>query len=69
MHNMDIRIGLLKLNKKHVDLIAELNRRGYPELKQNRLSDYLHQRVTGPKADRVLALARIIINEWEKEAE
>ncbi len=67
MHNADIRIKLIQLGKQHKDLLAEVNKRGYPGMKKNQFSDYMNKRTTGPQADKVLALARDILDEWEKE--
>ena len=68
MHNEDIRIGLIKLNKMQKDLLAEINKRGHLNMKKNQFSDYMTGRIAGPQADRVLSLARTIVREWEKEA-
>ena len=63
---MDIKIELIRLRKKQVDLLEELRKRGYPRLMPCQLSGYINGLVLGPQADTVLELCREIIKEWRE---
>ncbi len=63
---MSIKVRLLELNKRQVDLLDEVRRRGYPNLDQSVLSRYVNGRVISPQARTVLALCEEILDEWEK---
>ena len=64
---MEIKIRLLRLGKKMVDLQEELNARDFPKLSASQLSRYVHRREISPQGDRVLALSNIILKEWESK--
>lgn len=66
---MSIKVRLLKLNKRQVDLLDEIRKRGYPKLDQSVLSRYVNGRVISPQSQSVLAICEKILNEWEKSAE
>lgn len=57
-------LPLAELGKKQVDLLYELQSRGYKTLCQQQLSGYLRGVIQGPQADAVIKLSRIIIDEW-----
>ncbi len=59
-------VALAQLGMKQVDLLYEIQRRGYPRLNQQQLSAYARGTVVGPQADAVLKLGEQIISEWEK---
>ena len=60
-------ITLAELGKKQVDLLYELQQRGYKNLCQQQLSGYLRGVIHGPQADAVLKLSDMIIEEWRNE--
>lgn len=64
---MDIKVELIKLGKKQVDLLEEIRKRGYPRLLPCQISGYINGLVLGPQADSVLELCREIIHEWKEE--
>ena len=61
---MDIKVELLKLGKKQVDLLEEIRKRGYPKLSFPQLSSYINGRIGGPQAEKVLELSREILADW-----
>lgn len=65
---MNIKIKLLELGKKQVDLLDEVRKRGYPKLDPSVLSRYINGREIAPQAKAVLALCEDILSEWEKSA-
>lgn len=64
---MNIKIKLLELNKKQVDLLNEVRKRGYPKLDPSVLSKYINGRAITPQAKAVLALCKNILAEWSAE--
>ncbi|MBQ6894853.1 MAG: hypothetical protein IJN40_05115 [Clostridia bacterium] len=58
-------VALAQLGKKQVDLLYEVQRRGYPRLNQQQLSAYARGATVGPQADAVLKLCDMIIEEWK----
>lgn len=64
---MGIKIRLLQLGKKQVDLLAEIRKRGYKNLQPPALSAYINRKDTTAQAERVLELADEILKEWEAE--
>ena len=67
MKNNYFAAALAVLGKKQVDLLYELQKRGYKKLCQQQLSGYLRGVIHGPQADAVIKLSYIIIDEWRKE--
>ena len=65
---MDIKIELLKLGKRQVDLLEEIRKRGFVRLYPCQLSDYIGGRNVSPQAKTVLLLCEQIIDEWKKAA-
>lgn len=63
----DIKIKLLRIDKKQVDLLNEIRKRGYPTLSPQSLSSYISGYLVSPQADAVLKIARDILKEWENE--
>lgn len=61
---MNIKIKLLELNKKQVDLLNEVRKRGYPKLDPSVLSKYINGRAVTPQSKIVLALCENILAEW-----
>ncbi len=61
---MSIKSRLLELNKKQVDLLDEVRKRGYPRLDSSVLSKYINGRAVTPQAKKVLALCENILAEW-----
>ena len=64
---MDIKIKLLELNKKQVDLLDAVRKRGYPKLDPSVLSKYINGRAVTPQSKSVLALCENILAEWSTE--
>ena len=62
---MNIKIKLLELGKKQVDLLDEVRKRGYPKLDPATLSKYINAHSITPQAKTVLAICDDILNEWE----
>lgn len=62
-----IKIELLKLGKKQIDLLAALREKGFPKLYETQLSLYLSGRDVSPQGKAVLQLSKDIINEWKAE--
>ena len=57
----DIKIRLLKVGKKQVDLLEELRKRGYPKLYDTQLSKYLSGRDKSPQALAVIKIADEVV--------
>ncbi len=64
-----IKSELALLGKKQVDLLYEVQKRGYKRLGQSQLSAYLRGTLNGPQAEAVKKLACIIIDEWKNEGQ
>lgn len=65
MSIMSIKIKLLELGKKQIDLLFELRERGCRKLQPSELSLILSGKLTTPKAEHVLAMCNDIIDYWE----
>ena len=64
MGNMT-RARLYVMGKKQIDLLAEIHKRGYPNLYEAQLSRYINGRDSGPQANAVRDLVQNILAEWE----
>lgn len=64
---MDIKIKLLQLKKKQVDLLFELRKRKY-KIQRSELSEILSGVLRTPKAEEITRAVEDIIFDWEKEA-
>lgn len=62
-----IKITLLELGKKQVDLLDELRKRGYKRLHPSQLSEYINGRQNSPQAYVVKDLIYKILDEWKAE--
>lgn len=62
-----IKILLIELGKKQVDLLKELKKRGYKNLYSSQLSNYINGVENTPQAESVLAAVHEILDEWKKE--
>lgn len=62
-----VKVKLLELEKKQVDLLMELRKRGYPRLQQPQLNAYINGAVTTPQAQAVMQIVDGILDEWENE--
>ena len=60
-----IKIRLLQLEKKQVDLLEELRKRGYPKLYASQLSRYISGADVSPQAEAVMETTKEILSEWE----
>ncbi|MBO5369126.1 MAG: hypothetical protein J6B23_00460 [Clostridia bacterium] len=60
-------VPLAQLGMRQVDLLYEIQKRGYPRLNQQQLSAYARGATVGPQADAVLKLGDMIIDEWAKK--
>lgn len=65
MSNNLIKAELALLGKKQVDLLYEIQKRGYKGLHQSQLSAYMSGTVCGAQSEAVLKLAHLIIDEWK----
>lgn len=65
---MNIKIKLLELNKKQVDLLDEIRKRGYPRMSQPVLSRYINGREVTPQAKAVLGICEAVLREWETKS-
>lgn len=68
MNRKELKLRLVVLDKQQTDIVRELQKRGFSNLKPTTFGAYLSRRVTGPQADTVLTLAEEIVTQWEKEA-
>lgn len=68
MSNNLIKAELALLGKKQVDLLYEIQKRGYKGLHQSQLSAYLRGTVCGAQSEAVLKLVHTIIDEWKSRA-
>jgi len=64
---LEIKLRLLKINKKQVDLIAELRLRGFPTLRDTQLSHYVNHMPPTAHCGAVMAEAEKILKEWEDQ--
>lgn len=67
--NKYIKIKLIELGKKQVDLLDEIRKRGYPGLADTQLSRYINSRERTAQAEAVLDICRQIIDDWENKEE
>ncbi|MBO5408905.1 MAG: hypothetical protein J6A61_05885 [Clostridia bacterium] len=65
---MDIKVRLLILGKKQVDLLGEIQKRGFPKLSFSQFSRYVNKREISPQGNKVLDLSDAILEEWESKA-
>ncbi len=65
---MNIKIKLLELNKRQVDLLDEIHKRGYPTLAPSVLSRYINRREITPQSKAVLAICEDVLSEWESKS-
>lgn len=61
----EIKIRLLQLNKKQIDLLFELRKRGYPKMSEPTLSKYISGASVTPQAEEVRGIIDTILDEWE----
>lgn len=66
---MDIKIRLIQLGKKQVDLLMEIHRRGHTEVTAAEMSNSLAYRLRTPKSCNIRKWCDEILTEWEKEKE
>jgi len=69
VRNMPIKMSLLELGKKQVDLIDELRKRGYSTIQPAELSAFINKKITTPKAKTVLAICDEIIEDWKSKSD
>lgn len=62
----EIKVRLVKLGKKQVDLIPELAKRGI-KVDPTELSYAIRGITQTPKSAKILSAANEIVSEWEKE--
>lgn len=65
MNRTTLKMRLLRLGKTQTELYNEIRRRGYPNLYITSFYSFVAQRVKGPQAEGVMALAEKILEEWE----
>lgn len=63
---MEIKIELLRLGKKQIDLCKELNRRGISCCSSD--LSYALNNVPRPKYDQLRAESEKVINDWKEQA-
>lgn len=62
-----IKMRLLELDKSQKDLLLAIRAKGYPKLQQPQLNQYINGALTTPLADEVMAVANIVLSEWESQ--
>lgn len=62
-----VKIRLLQIGKKQVDLLTEIRKRGYPNLGDTQLSKYVNGRDITPQARAVKKIIEQILDEWEQD--
>ena len=62
---MSLKIELLKLGKKQIDLLDEVRKRGYPNLYETQLSLYLSGRDRSPQGKAVRKVCEEVILLWQ----
>ena len=62
-----IKIRLAQLGKKQVDLLEELQKRGFKTLADSTLCKIVNGRMESPQSDAVKKVITTILDEWEKE--
>ncbi len=63
---MNIKMRLLALNKKQIDLVAELRERGVA-IADTQISTYINHPSPAPKCQQVLNEIEKILKSWEKK--
>lgn len=66
---MLIKMRLLKLGKKQVDILQELHKMGYKEVAPTTLSSAVNNLNHEPKQELIRKLCDEILTKWEKEQE
>lgn len=64
----DIKVRLAKLDRKQVELVAEIHKRGFPRLDPARFSQMIKGTYTIGSAPQIIDLADEILKEWEAKA-
>ena len=64
---MNIKMRLLALNKKQIDLVAELRKRGVV-IHDTQISTYINHPSPAPKCQQILNEVEKILKDWEKGA-
>lgn len=64
---MNIKIRLLQLGKKQVDLVDYLQKNGYPTMCQQTVSAMVNRKLNTPLAYRVREEIDRILTKWEEE--
>ena len=69
MMTKEIKIKLLELGKRQLDLMWELNKRGFPNVTQTSISKVINRNRVWETAggDRIRAAIEEILDEWEQE--
>lgn len=62
----EIKVRLMSLGRKQMDLLVEIRKRGYPRLQQPQLNAYINGAVTTPQSLVVMQLVDEILTEWER---
>ena len=62
-----IKIRLLQLGKRQIDVLDEVRKRGYPKLGTAAFNRYINGHDVTPQAEAVMKIADQIITEWEAE--
>ena len=62
-----MKVRLVQLNKKQIDVLEEVRKRGYPKLGFAAFNRYFNGREITPQGEAVMKLADKIISEWEKK--
>lgn len=65
---MNIKVELMQLNKRQVDLIAELNSRNLGYMVNTTDMSLSLRGVQRPKYDKIRADSEVVINEWKAAA-
>ena len=63
----EIRIRLMKLGRKQVDLIPELKKYGIDKVSTAELSLAITGVSQSPKSEKILSASNEIVTRWEKE--
>ena len=63
----EIKIRLLRLEKRQVDLLDAIRKRGFKNLQPSTLSQYISGTITGPQAETVIKIIYEILASWEEE--
>jgi len=61
-----IKIRLLTLGRKQVELLDEIRKRGYPGLATTQLYTYINHPGEAPQCVAVLKIVEDVLTEWEK---